>query len=198
MKALHPIRGWFPGLAALMTLLLTCEAEANKWLSRPPAPAAVVARPENEVARRMLAVDEMHILTGIAGRMHTMLTVADPIRTKVWAHGLRDERGRAGIFVACSHPFVAPDESESMSLGKSWVLLAVSAAVKYTEGSPVPVDYIAFTEPAGMSGNGWYYELDLRKARQIQRELVAREMTMADGYRRITAIWQKKTPGQQR
>lgn len=36
-----------------------------------------------------------------------------------------------------------------MDARKSWVLLAVFSAVKHTDGSPVSLDYIGFTDATG-------------------------------------------------
>lgn len=127
---------------------------------------------------RMLGFEEMSALTKIAQRIEGMMTLAHDVHTRVWAQGVRDPDGRIGLFIAFSQPFIAPTKSPEMDDRKAWVLLAVFAITKHTEGSPVSPDYIGFTDRTGLNGDRWFYKLEMSTARQVQRQLFARTITM--------------------
>lgn len=70
-------------------------------------------------------------------------------------------------------------------------MLVVIAAAKYSEGSKVPLDHIAFTDSAGSEGERWYYDLDMRTARKIHRDIVSGAMKPEQAFAIIVSSWEK-------
>lgn len=153
--------------------------------------AAVPPREPPPPGIRMLGYDQMRAVTGITQRIEGMMALAPNVSTRVWAQGLRDPDGRVGLFIACSRPFITPTKTPGMDARKAWVLLAVFAITKHTEGSPVSLDYIGFTDQSGLGGEHWFYRLEMSAARQVQHELFARAITMEQAYDKVIAAWRR-------
>ena len=149
----------------------------------------------SDISRRMLGADEMIVVSTIAGRMAGMMSVIGDNHTRVLPQGVRDPDGRLGIIVVSSEPLVPPADAPWKVASKKWVMLAVMAAVKYTAGSPVPIDYIGFTDTQGMGGSSgrWFYELNLSTARLVQRQLLSHTITTEQAFEKVTASWRRVT-----
>ena len=188
------------GGMTLTALVLTCDASpAGLPTNLPPhfaapRPSSKPARDPSNTGSRMLNVDEMSVITDIARKMTTMLSVVEGVHTRVLPQGMRDPDGRLGIFVVCPQPFIAPAGKPGMNAQKSWVMLAVFAAVKYTADSPVAVDYVGLADARGMTEDRWYYKLNMSAARQVQRQLFAGTISLEQGYDKIAAAWRRVTP----
>lgn len=143
---------------------------------------------------RMLSIDELRVVTEIGRRMESLMALSKEARTKVWASGTRDADGRLGIYFICSKPLLARTDAPGLDARRAWVMLAVFAAVKYTEESPVAIDYIGFADPSGMSGERWFFRLDMSTARQVQHEFFANTIDLETGFDHIIAAWRRVTP----
>jgi hypothetical protein len=198
----------------LMASLLVWNPELFGLVVRPPPASAEVrskVRPASNPAgwssavrynpaalpypgNSMLGYDEMLEVVRLARKMESMILAAEAPLAGICPQGLRDPDGRLGIFIVCSRPLVTPTKSPGMDDGKAWVVLSVFAAVKYCGDCPVKVDYIGLTDPRGMSGEGWYYDLNMNAARRVQRSMCSGGLTLEQGYDQIVAAWRRVTP----
>ncbi len=137
---------------------------------------------------------EIRALTEISEKIASMMEVGQSAKAKVWPDIDTDFEGRHGIFIACSRPLYPAVNEPGMDQRKSWIMLAVLAAVKYTDGGSVAVDYIAFTDPLGQSGERWYYQLEMKDAIFVQHRLLLGGLSMEQGYNKISAVWRRVTP----
>jgi hypothetical protein len=142
---------------------------------------------------RGVSDDEMRQLTKIVARIKSMMTVDQGVKTGVWSDAVSDPEGHIGIFMACSQPMAVAINNPGLDMRKSWVILAVLAAVKYTEDSPVIVNYIAFTDPLGLSSERWFYKLDMSAASLVRRDILSGRLSMEQGYDKIVASWRRVT-----
>lgn len=138
---------------------------------------------------------ELHKLEEIAGSIESMMMVARSVSTRSWPHGVRDAKGRLGIFIGSSHPLFDELDAHGAHSREAWVVLGLVAAVKYCEGSQV--GHIGFTDTRGMFGEQWYYDLDMATAREIHRLLTHGLIPPAIAFRMISSAWQKVTVNHQ-
>jgi hypothetical protein len=136
---------------------------------------------------------ELHTLSAISQKMEFMINPADFNHTRVWPHGVRDERGRIGLFISCAYPFAQMTAGPELEGFKAWVIYTVIAAVKYSEGSPVPVDHLGFTEFSDSSGDKWYWDLDMANAKLVHKKLFSKGLTPEEAYSIITKTWTRVT-----
>ena len=80
-----------------------------------------------------------------------------------------------------------------MKRKRSWIIFAVIATVKYAEVNRGAVDYIAITDPLGMIGERWYYQLEMTSAAKVQRQLIFEGIGFEKAYKTIMASWHKVT-----
>jgi len=137
--------------------------------------------------------DQMRVLSAITSKIAYMMTADPAVKCKVWPDIATESIGRHGIIIACSRSLYLDSNEPGMDVRKSWVMLAVLACVKYTEGSPVTVDYIGFTDPEGLSGERWYYELKMSTAENVHHQIRRGTITMQDGYDQVASAWQRVT-----
>lgn len=160
------------------------------WLSMRPLSTPPVAAYNQSSSH----ITEIRALTEISEKIASMMEVGQSAKAKVWPDIETDFEGRHGIFIACSRPLFPAVNEPGMDQRKSWVMLAVLAAVKYTDGGSVAVDYIAFTDPLGQSGERWYYLLEMKDAIFVQHRLLLGGLSMEQGYDKISAVWRRVTP----
>jgi len=134
---------------------------------------------------------ELHVLSVLACRTESMMTLASFTQSHVWPHGVRDHQGRIGLFIGSSEPLIHAKDPALFEAGKSWVVLGVIAAAKYAEGSAVDPDHIAFTDSEGLNGERWYYDLDMKIARRLHRQMVDGVLKPTQAYDLIAAAWRK-------
>jgi hypothetical protein len=139
----------------------------------------------------VLGREELDGLKAISQNISSMMTVTDFVHTQVWPHAVRDSKGRAGIFISCSFPLLSSQGEKAAIARESWVILAVIAAVKYSEDSAVPLQHLAFTDPNGENQSSWYYDLDMDVARYIHRQLVHGGMSKQQAYAMVERSWVK-------
>lgn len=134
---------------------------------------------------------ELLALQSIAERAESMLSIAEAIPTRVWPHGVRDERGRQGLFIGSLRPLFEESHPRLVEARKAWVVVGLIAAVKYSEGSQV--GHIAFTDANGLQGGKFYYDIDITHARAIHRDLVIGTLAFEEAYDVIATTWEKVT-----
>lgn len=134
---------------------------------------------------------ELHKLEEIADRIECMMMVARSVSTRSWPHGVRDAKGRLGIFIGSSQPLFDEQDAQIAHNREAWVVFGLVAAVKYCEGTQV--GHIGFTDTRGMFGEQWYYDLDMATAREIHRLLTHGLIPPAIAFRMINSAWQKVT-----
>lgn len=137
---------------------------------------------------------ELLALQSIAERAESMLSIADAIPTRVWPHGVRDERGRQGLFIGSLRPLFEESHPRLMEARKAWVVVGLIAAVKYSEGSQV--GHIAFTDANGLQGGKFYYDIDITNARAIHRDILIGALALDKAYEVIATKWEKVTAEQ--
>ncbi len=172
------------------------ETSAERTVKQPrPHSAPSQARiPSKKAASQMIGVDHMRAVTGIAQRMEAMMDLVKGASTVVRPEATLDREGRAGIFIICSRPFFPPPDTSGLSSQKAWVMMAVFAAVKHTNDSPFPVDYLGFTDLSAMEDDSWYFKLEMSTAILVQRQLQANTISLEQGYDQITSAWQRVAP----
>ena len=136
---------------------------------------------------------ELHTLSAISQKMEFMINPAEFNHTRVWPHGVRDGRGRIGLFISCAYPFTEMTTGPELEGFKAWVIYTVIAAVKYSEGSPVPVDHLGFTEFDNSSGDKWFWDLDMASAKLVHKKLFSKGITADEAYAIITKSWTRVT-----
>lgn len=189
---------WMLGAGALTASVLiyadrpTIQPTANSHCADLPAQ---VSEPPDGWTQKVRGVsdEELRQLTKIVAGIKSMMAVDQAAKTGVWWDAVSDPEGRIGIFMACSQPLAVAINNPGLDMRKSWVLLAVLAAVKYTEDSPVTVSYIAFTDPQGLSGDRWFYKLDMSDAALVRSEILNGRISMEQGYDKIVAAWRRVT-----
>ena len=137
--------------------------------------------------------NELHTLSAISQKMEFMINPSEFKHTRVWPHGVRDEKGRIGLLISCANPFAKLTTGPESEGFKAWVIYAVIAAVKYSEGSPVPIDHLGFTEFGDTSGDKWYWDLDMATARLVHKNLFSERLTAEEAYAIITQSWSRVT-----
>lgn len=134
---------------------------------------------------------EMLLLESIAYRAESMMTLMESVQTRVWPHGVRDQRGRLGLFVGSSRPLFGEKDEMTIKQLREWVVCSLIAVVKYSEGRPV--GHIGFTDVEGQDGQRWYYDLDMATAREIHRLIITGVVPLQRGYDMIVNSWEKVT-----
>lgn len=152
--------------------------------------------PSNAPARHPQAgvpLDRLELLAlqSIAQRAESMMGIAEAIPTRVWPHGVRDEKGRQGIFFGSLRPLFEESHPQLVEAKKAWVVVGLIAAVKYAEGSQV--GHIAFTDANGLQGGSFYYDIDISHAREIHRNLLVGALAFERAYEVIATKWEKVT-----
>ncbi len=137
--------------------------------------------------------EDIRVLTQIGEKISSMMNAGQTLTSKVWPDFNTDIEGRRGIFIACSHSLVPTPNEEEMLRQRSWLLFAVISTVKYTEASRAAVDYIAITDPLGMSGERWYYQLEMKAAARIHHQFTNEGISLEQGHEMIMASWHKVT-----
>lgn len=176
------------------TISIICALVTLTMITSIPTVAGVPSKELAPPSIRMLDYNQMRAITEITQRIESMMALAQNVSTRVWVQGLRDPDGRVGLFIACSRPFITPSNTTGMDARKAWVLLAVFAITKHTEGSPVSLDYIGFTDQSGLIGEHWFYRLEMSTARQVQHQLFAHAITMEQAYDKVIAAWHRVGP----
>jgi hypothetical protein len=142
---------------------------------------------------KVLNRSELHTLSAISQKMEFMINPAEFNHTRVWPHGVRDERGRIGLFISCAYPFTEMTTGPELEGFKAWVIYTVIAAVKYSEGSPVRIDHLGFAEFGDSSGDKWYWDLDMATAKLVHKKLFSKGITADEAYSIITKSWARVT-----
>ncbi len=142
-------------------------------------------------AAEVLNRREILLLESIAHRAESMMTLMESVPTRVWAHGVRDQRGRLGLFVGCARPLFGKKDQMTVKQYREWIVCSLIAVVKYSEGSPV--GHIGFTDVDGLNGQRWYYDLDMATAREIHRLIITGMLPLHRGYDMIVRSWEKVT-----
>lgn len=142
-------------------------------------------------AAEVLNRREILLLESIAYRAESMMELMESVPTRVWAHGVRDQRGRLGLFVGCARPLFGKKDEMTIKQYREWVVCSLIAVVKYSEGSPV--GHIGFTDAEGLNGQRWYYDLDMATAREIHRLIISGMVPLQGGYDMIARSWEKVT-----
>jgi len=138
---------------------------------------------------------ELHKLEEIADRIESMMMVSKSFSTRAWPHGVRDAKGRLGIFIGSSQPLLDEQGAQAAHYREAWVVWSLVAAVKYCEGSQV--GHIGFTDTRGMFGEQWYYDLDMATAREVHRLFTHGLIPPAVAFKMISSAWQKVTVNHQ-
>lgn len=159
-----------------------------------PVSAEVEKTKESTPKNRHLPTkEEVRTLTRIGEKISSMMNVGQTMTCKVWPDFNTDLAGRHGIFIACPEPLFTTSNEEEMKRKRSWIIFAVIAAVKYAEVNRGAVDYIAITDPLGMIGERWYYQLEMTSAAKVQRQLIFEGIGFEKAYKTIIASWHKVT-----
>jgi hypothetical protein len=181
--------------ASCVTLLM------QPMLSRRALPILVdmplekTVKPQDQpVKKRDLPTpDDIRFLTRTGEKISSMMNAGQTLTSKVWPDFSTDLEGRRGIFIACSQPLIPTSNEDDMQRQKTWILLAVIATVKYTEANRRAVDYIAITDPLGMAGERWYYELELTTAAGIHSQFFNEGLSLEQSCRMIMSSWHRVT-----
>jgi hypothetical protein len=169
---------------ALWLLAIALATALPVWANhREPPPN----KPAEVLNRR-----ELLILESIAWQVQSMMTLFEPVETSVWPHGVRDQRGRQGLFIGSQAPLFTSQDEATAATRKKWVVCALIAAVKYAEGSQL--GHIAFTDARRVDEHRSYYDLDMTTAREILRLFHLGILSPDETYRLISS-WQKVTRG---
>lgn len=146
---------------------------------------------DSKKAAPVLSLSEWQPLETISKRVASMMSVISTVPTRVWPHGVRDHQGRQGIFLSSQRPLFHDSEPAVVKAKQAWVVYGLIASVKYSEGSQV--GHIAFTDLNGETGERWYYDLCMAKAREIHRLMLSGLVRPQNAYRLIEGAWQKVT-----
>ena len=174
-------------IVTFMSLIMIAGSEnigtANLIKNRP--------LPDPNKAARALSRSELLPLESIARRAQSMMSIATFTATKVWPHGVRDQQGRLGIFLSSGRPLFNDSTPAVVNAKEIWAVLALLAAVKYSEGSEV--GHIAFTDCNGETGERWYYDICMDDARRIQLMLLHGDVRHEEAFKLMELSWQKVT-----
>lgn len=182
-------------LTTAASLLSALMIAGNETVSSANAQPLVVTRNAESVeskAARALSRAELLPLEAIARRAQSMMSVVRFTPTRVWPHGVRDRQGRLGIFLSSERPLFNDPTIDMVKAKEAWVVFGLLAAVKYSEGSQV--EHVAFTDRSGETGERWYYDISMAKAREIHELIVRGILRPEKAFKLIEAAWQKVTP----
>jgi len=186
MKTSSNFKGILLAGASLIILgLMLASAGDSPKQEAAIIPAAIVK------SGQPLKAQEWLTLESIAKRAESMMAVATFVSTRVWPHGVRDNKGRLGIFIGCNRPLFAEKDERIVKPNEAWVVFGLIAAVKYSEGSQV--GHIAFTDRDGIHGERWYYDLDMPTAREIHSMMFQGLVAPENAYHLIESSWVKVT-----
>jgi hypothetical protein len=175
------------------------EATLTQLVARQPGPARQRVVMEEQEGRALvggyavLRYGELESLNRIAVRMASMMDAILPVESLVWPHAVRDEQGRVGMFMAPTVSFEQLAKGPSEDSLKGWLVCALIAAGKYAEGSAVTIDHLCFTDPTGMGGDLWCYDVDIMTVRQLHRRLLTGVMTPDEAYQVLIERWRRIT-----
>lgn len=163
-------------------ILLLCSSISGPLAANPHAPSAT--KPPQALNRRTLLV-----LEDVARRTQETMMRFKTVETRVWPHGVRDQHGRQGLFIAADSALLSRTDAEAQRLRQAWVVCGLIAAVKHAEGSQL--GHLGFTETRAVHQPAFYYDLDMATAREIHRLLSHGVLSLEQGYRMINASWRK-------
>ncbi len=174
----------FASVSLLTALLVLSETAASSTPQTHQPPA-------QEETPQVLSLAELQPLETISKRVASMMSVISTVPTRIWPHGVRDHQGRQGIFLSSQRPLFNDSDPAVVQAKQAWVVYGLIASVKYSEGSQV--GHIAFTDRNGETGERWYYDLCMTKAREIHSLLISGLVRPQNAYRLIEGAWQKVT-----
>jgi|GEM_PF-695022 len=121
---------------------------------------------------------ERHFMEHVAPSIWSMTLAGSIADTHVWPHGGRDRQARLGDFLCSSMSLLPQFEPADEKERRAWVLLGLSATVKYFEGSDL--GHIAYTDSTGMIGENCYYYSDISDVRLIHRSNLSGSLRLKD------------------
>jgi hypothetical protein len=141
----------------------------------------------------LLTRSEWHALNSAASQIRHFMRRVQPIGTRVWPHAVRDASGRAGLIIMAEKPCLMTLDTRDLHARQIWVLSSVIAAAQLAEKSALPLDHLALTDAHGVEGQLWYYDLDIRLALQLHRQLMERSISPEDAYSQVVCSWKLVT-----
>lgn len=176
-----------------ITLCLFSFSTDGSLHADPSPPPPLLSHPPTHHHYEIIPHGELETLNQTSRRIASMMDAILPFESTVWPHAIRDELGRTGIFLAPSIPFetlAAAPENEPLI---GWIVCAILASGKYLETVSFPVHHICLTDPTGMRGDLWCYDIDIATVRYLHRHLAAGSLTAEEAYQTLTARWKKIT-----
>jgi hypothetical protein len=185
----------FLAAASAATISAIFLIPSNTAKGSSTAPSAYTDRVKTtevaQLAGRTLSLDESLLLESIARRVASMMSEFSFASTRVWPHGVLDHKGRLGLFLSSRQTLLEETDPLLTEAKQAWVVFGLIAAVKYSEGSQLA--HIAFTDRNGESGESWYYDISIEKARHIHELMIRGLVQPRDAYKLIESAWEKVT-----
>lgn len=141
----------------------------------------------------VLSRHELHALTEAARGVEAFIRRTPHLGTRVWPHAVRDGQGRAGLIIMAHRPLLMSMNLEDLDQRRNWVLAALIAAGWQMESTPARVDHLALTDPEGMRGQQWYYDVDMALARRLFLRLREGTLSAEAAYRQVVSSWRLVT-----
>ncbi len=142
---------------------------------------------------RVLLRHEIQALGDVARGIEHMLRHTQFTGTQVWPHAVRDSQGRAGLIVMAHRPLLMSMNMEDIDIRRTWVLVSLIAAARQMQITESQLDHIALTDREGMTGDLWYYDVDIQVAHRIYKQLHEGIITGEQAYQQVVDSWKLVT-----
>lgn len=171
------------------------------WLLVATAPHLLAINPQHNLSSSrlgstystLLSRNDWHRLSSVGKKMEYLLHKAQTVGTRVWPHAVRDASGRAGLIIMAQRPLLMSMNTEDLDARQTWILVAVLSAAKESSETTLPLDHLALTDTDGAQGQLWYFDVDIRLARQLYQQLKEHKITLGSAYREIVRSWRLVT-----
>ncbi len=169
-----------------MLALPTLSLQASQPLT---APVSSIPKDRPQVLER----HEIQALGDVARGVELLLRRTQFSGTRVWPHAVRDSKGRTGLIIMAHRPLLMSMNMEDIDIRRTWVLVSLIAAARQMEITESQLDHLALTDREGMTGQLWYYDVDMQIARSIYKELNEGSITGDQAYQQVTSSWKLVT-----
>ncbi|MCA1962541.1 MAG: hypothetical protein LDL31_01190 [Prosthecobacter sp.] len=175
-------------------LALVLTAWVDGHANQPKQTALIHAEPSHP---SFLPRYELQALMEAARGVEAFIRRTPHAGARVWPHAVRDGKGRAGLIIQAHRPLLMTVSLEDIDRRKSWVLSAIIAAARQVELTEAPVDHLALTDTEGVTGQKWYYDVDIALARRVFSGLLSGTLSPDDAYATVIRSWKLVTADSQ-
>jgi hypothetical protein len=142
---------------------------------------------------KVLQRHEIQALGNVARGVEMMLRQTQFEGTRVWPHAVRDSQGRTGLIVMAHRPLLMSMNMEDIDIRRTWVLVCLIAAARQMQTTESQLDHIALTDREGMTGDPWYYDVDMQVAHRIYMQLNEGSINGEQAYQQVINTWKLVT-----